>query len=115
MKVLWLCGLPEALERKWLGEEQYFTHARSWIVAHLPPPTGVELHLGCLWPGGRAPKTFGYDGAQVHLVPCPRRGRSILLFQRDTVYFRPLFDELKPEIVHGWGTEDSFGLVARRL
>lgn len=48
-------------------------------------------------------------------MPCPRRGRALLFFQRDTSFFRKLFDELKPDLVHGWGTEDSYGLVARKL
>lgn len=56
-----------------------------------------------------------YEGAKIHLLPCPRRGRALLLFQRDVSYFRPLFRELRPDLVHGWGTEDSFAWVARRL
>jgi glycosyltransferase involved in cell wall biosynthesis len=116
MKVLWICGLPEAIEQKMPGQEKQIAQAAwSWIVAHLPPPDGVELHLGCLWPGGEKRKTVEYEGVQVHLLPCPRRGRALLLFQQDAAYFQALFDELKPEIVHGWGTEDSYGLVARKL
>jgi len=56
-----------------------------------------------------------YLGAMFHLVPVPSRGRALSLFVRDAGYFRSLVEELKPEIVHGWGTEDSCGLVARKL
>jgi glycosyltransferase involved in cell wall biosynthesis len=87
----------------------------SWIVAHLPPPEGIELHLATLWPGGTTRKSFEFRGAQFHLLPCPKRGRALTLFFRDQSYFEPLFRELHPEVVHGWGTEDSFGLAARRL
>ena len=99
-----------------MGEDHGAQVAWSWILAHLPPPTPeVDLHIACLWPGGSQQKTFHYEGATFHLLPCPAHGRALLLFQRDQCYFRKLFHELRPEIVHGWGTEDSFGLVARRL
>ena len=116
MKVLWICALPLRVQREVFGDTDHGAQvAASWIVAHLPPPPGIDLHLACLWPGGDQRKTATYDGATVHLLPCPRRGRALLLFQRDTSYFQPLFAELRPEVVHAWGTEDSYGLVARRL
>ncbi|HEV2045248.1 MAG TPA: glycosyltransferase [Chthoniobacterales bacterium] len=104
-----------AQEEIFAGEDHGAESALSWIVAHMPPPEEVDLHLACLWPGGNKQKTVEYQGATIHLLPCPRRGRAMLLFQRDTTYFRSLFGELKPDLVHGWGTEDSYGLVARRL
>jgi glycosyltransferase involved in cell wall biosynthesis len=116
MRVLWICRLPQVVQEEIFdGEDHGAQTALSWIVAHLPPPEDVELHLACLWPGGDRPKTVEYEGARIHLLPCPRRGRALLFFQRDTTYFRSLFEELEPEIVHGWGTEDSCGLVARKL
>jgi glycosyltransferase involved in cell wall biosynthesis len=116
MRVLWICGLPNAVEEEVLNGHDHGSNAAwSWIVAHLPPPQQVELHLACLWPGGDKQKTVEYKGAKVHLLPCPKRGRALLLFQRDPIYFRSLFQKLRPDLVHGWGTEDSYGLVARRL
>jgi glycosyltransferase involved in cell wall biosynthesis len=115
MRVLWICSLPSAVQRVALKTEGLGAHATSWIVAHLPPPEGIDLHIACLWPGGTHRKAVTYGAATIHLVPCPRRGRALLFFQRDCSYFRPLFDELKPDVAHGWGTEDSFGLVARQL
>lgn len=116
MRVLWICRLPRVVQDKvFAGEDHGSETDLPWIVAHLPPPQEIELHLACLWPGGDIRKTVQYQGAQIHLLPCPRHGRAILLFQRDTSYFRALFEELRPDLVHGWGTEDSYGLVARRL
>ena len=116
MRILWICGLPQAV-RETLGDEFHGPpiHAQSWIVSHLPPVSGIDLHIACLWPGGSARKSVSFEGATIHLLPCPRRGRALLLFQRDQSYFRKLFEELNPDVVHGWGTEDSFGLVARQL
>src|SRR3954452_24515211 len=116
MKILWICTLPLEVQRTSLGNQFHGAQvAASWILAHLPAPAGVDLHIACLWPGGDKAKTVEYEGTPVHLVPCPRRGRSLTLFRRDASYFRPLFDALKPEVVHAWGTEDSFALVAERL
>ena len=116
MRVLWICRLPRVVQDEvFTGEDHGSESALPWIVAHLPTPKEIELHLACLWPGGDKRKTVQYQGAQIHMLPCPRRGRAILLFQRDKSYFQSLFEELKPDLVHGWGTEDSFGLVARRI
>ncbi len=116
MRILWLCSLPLAVQQQMLGGEDHGAQvAMSWILAHLPPPPGVELHVACLWQGGTRRKTVEFGGVPFHLVPCPRRGRALTFFQRDAGFFRPVFAELQPDIVHGWGTEDSFGLVARRL
>src|SRR6266478_4051725 len=116
MRVLWICGLPKAVEEEALNRQDHGSKAAwSWIVAHLPPPKQVELHLACLWPGGDKQKAVEYKGTTFHLLPCPKRGRALLLFQRDPIYFRSLFAKLRPDLVHGWGTEDSYGLVARRL
>ena len=102
-------------EEVFAGEDHGAQSAWSWVVAHLPSPNQVELHLACLWPGGGKRKIVEYEGTKIHLLPSPRHGRAMLFFQRDTTYFRSLFEELKPDLIHGWGTEDSYGLVARRL
>ena len=116
MRVLWICGLPTVVQEKALqGQDHGSRAAWSWIVGHFPPPPNVELHLGCLWPGGDRRKSFEFEGATFHLVPCPRKGRALFFFQKDPRYFKPLFTELDPGVVHGWGTEDSHSFVAQRL
>ena len=116
MRVLWICALPLQIQREMLGGVDHGAQvAMSWILAHLPPPPEVDLHIACLWPGGSRRKDLEYQGAHFHLVPCPRRGRALLLFVRDRRYFRGLVEELQPDLIHGWGTEDSFSLVARQL
>jgi glycosyltransferase involved in cell wall biosynthesis len=87
----------------------------SWIVAHLPPPAGLDLHIASLWPGGRERRSFSYEGATFHLLPCPARGRAATGFLLDRLWFRSLFRELRPDLVHAWGTEDSYGQVALDL
>lgn len=116
MRILWICSLPLSVQQSAFDAGDHGAQvAMSWILAHLPPPDGIDLHIACLWPGGSRRKEAEFNGARFHLLPCQRRGRALLFFQRDPSFFRALFEELKPDVVHGWGTEDSFGLVARRL
>lgn len=43
------------------------------------------------------------------------RARVFCLFQFDWLFYRDLVSEIVPAIVHGWGTEDGYGLSAIRL
>jgi glycosyltransferase involved in cell wall biosynthesis len=116
MKVLWICGLPRAVQREALGGQEAGAYAEwSWILGHLPPPPDVELHIACGHHLYREPKTIPYRGAHIHLVPVRTRARIYFLFQFDWLYFRKLAAELLPDVVHGWGTEDAHGLIAIRL
>ncbi len=116
MKVLWICGLPRAVEREALGGQDSGAYAEwSWILGHLPPPPDVELHIACGHHRHVELKTIPYRGAQIHLVPVRVRARLFFLFQFDWLYFRGLAAELKPDVVHGWGTEDAHGLIAIKL
>lgn len=113
MKILWITQLPEQVQQEALGGQDHGAqHSATWITAHLPPPPGIELHLASLWPGGSASKAVVFKGATFHLIPCPRHGRSASFFLFDIFLYRPLYRMLRPDIVHGWGTEDSNGLVA---
>lgn len=116
MRILWICSLPLSVQQSAFGDEDHGAQvAMSWVLAHFPPPGGIDLHIACLWPGGSSRKAMEFNGVFFHLVPCQKRGRALLFFQRDPSFFRGLVEELKPDVIHGWGTEDSFGLVARKL
>jgi len=116
MKVVWITSLPMQVQCEALnGEDHGARHAAPWIIAHLPPPPGIDLHLACLWPGGFRQKEFVYQGATFHLIPCPRHGRLATLYLFDTHFYKSLFCTLNPDIVHGWGTEESNGMVAVRV
>lgn len=116
VRVLWICGLPAAVEKAHFPSSPGIAQAAwSWIVAHLPPPAGVDLHIACLWPGGRERLSFPHEGATFHLLPCPARGRAATGFLFDRLWFRALVRDLNPDLVHAWGTEDGYGLAALDL
>lgn len=116
MRVLWICGLPYEVQERALGGRNHGADAAwSWVLGHLPPPEGVELHIACRTSRHTSAREFDYRGARFHLVPVKARARVFCLFQFDWRYFKALAARLQPDVVHGWGTEDAFALVAERL
>jgi len=116
MKVLWLCNFPIQVQQAIFGDKDHGAQGEgSATLPHFPPPREIELHAACLWPGGTARNDFVYNSVNYHLLPCPIKGRASTFFMFDHLFYRKLFFELKPDIVHAWGSEDSMGLVAARL
>lgn len=116
MKILWICGLPRQVQREVLHGEDYGARVEwSWILGHLPPPEGIELHIACRTARHTAYKEFSYAGAHFHLIPVKTRARILCLFRFDWIFFRKLMTQIKPDVVHGWGTEDAYANIAVKL
>jgi len=116
MKVLWICGLPREVQREALGDQDLGAYAEwSWILGHLPPPPDIELHIACGHHRHLEQKTISYHGAYIHLVPVKIRARAYSFFQWDWLFFRALYEKLRPDIIHGWGTEDAHAWIAIKL
>ncbi len=116
MKVLWICGLPYEVQQNVLNGKNHGAYAAwSWVMGHLPPPAGVELHIACRTARHTQPQEFDYRGARFHLVPVKSRARVVCLFQFDWRYFRAVATRVQPDVIHGWGTEDAYARVALRL
>lgn len=114
MRILWLCGLPRCIQEEALhGEALGAQSAWSWVIGHLPPPAGVELHIACpVTKGPWAARSVDFNGATFHLVRCPR-GRVQTGYLLEPLFFAPVVRKLQPALIHGWGTESSFGHLAR--
>ena len=116
MKILWICGLPREVQREVLHDHDHGAYAAwSWIMGHLPPPEGIELHIACRTARNTSPQEFVYQGARFHLIPVKARARVFCLFQFDWLFFRELAARLNPDVVHGWGTEDAYAHVALKV
>jgi glycosyltransferase involved in cell wall biosynthesis len=116
MKILWICGLPRAIQRELLSGQDYGAQADwSWVVGHFPPPEEVELHVACRTARHTAYRQLSYKGAHIHLVPVKARARVFCLFQLDWLFYRRLVSRLAPDVTHGWGTEDAYSLVTLKL
>jgi|TARA_A100001015_G_C14990856_1_gene713868 glycosyltransferase involved in cell wall biosynthesis len=115
LKLLWLCGVPFELEEHALSGECVGAHASwSWVMAHLPPPEGVELHIACPAKNIREDRTVEYRGATFYLFPY-LKGAVYLLYRVWMPGFRRVYDAVEPDWVHGWGVEAGYGYAANVL
>ncbi len=116
LRVLWLCGLPEAVRQAQGGDalSSFRFAAWSWILGHLPPPDDVELHIAAPVLGFAQARTFVHEGATFHLFP-QRRLDAALLYWRWGPALRRIYRQVRPDVVHGWGTESGYGVWAARL
>lgn len=86
--------------------------ALSWVMGHLPPPKGIELHILCpVFGMAESEAHFDWGGAKWH---CFRLEAYEPLFLRCRFWWktRRFVRELDPDIVHGWGGETGWGLLA---
>ena len=117
MKVLWVCGLPEAVRCK--AVDRILTDvvgaAWSWVLGHLPPPSDVELHVICPVLGLHMPQiSFEYMGVQWHCFR-QKRFEIVFLWMRFWFKIRSFVKSLNPDVVHGWGGETGCGWLATWL
>ena len=86
----WLPQIAEA----WDGQTEVDIH---WVVMS---DLVKERRDVCEW------------GQMFHVLPTTQRGRSTTLFREDRRAIGAVLDEIQADLVHGWGTEDVYGLAA---
>jgi glycosyltransferase involved in cell wall biosynthesis len=86
----WLPQIAEA----WDGQKEVEIH---WIVMS---ELVKERRDVCEW------------GQMFHVLPTSQSGRSSTLFREDRKAIHAVLDEIRADLVHGWGTEDVYGLAA---
>jgi glycosyltransferase involved in cell wall biosynthesis len=86
----WLPQIAEA----WDGQREVEIH---WIVMS---DLVKERRDVCEW------------GQMFHVLPTSQSGRATTLFREDRRAIGAVLDEIQADLVHGWGTEDVYGLAA---
>jgi len=86
----WLPQIAEA----WSGQNEVKIH---WIVMS---ELVKERRDVCEW------------GQMFHVLPTSLSGRAATFYRADRKAIGELLDEIKADLVHGWGTEDVYGLAA---
>ncbi|HWL52161.1 MAG TPA: glycosyltransferase family 4 protein [Chthoniobacteraceae bacterium] len=73
-----------------------------------------ELHWVTLTGHVSRPTVKSWKGQTFHLLPTRERGRALTFYARDREQIRQCLEGIRPQLVHGWGTEDiyAFGAVA---
>jgi len=85
--------LPQVAEA-WSGQNEVKIH---WIVMSELVKERKDV---CEW------------GQMFHVMPTSQSGRSATLFREDRKAIHAVLDEIRADLVHGWGTEDVYGLAA---
>ncbi len=74
----------------------------------------VEAHWIVLSPEVDAPAEFESFGQGFHVLPTARRGRVSSLYRADRRRIGEALERIRPDLVHGWGSEDVYGVAAVR-
>lgn len=117
MKVLWICGLPNEVRLGgWTREiSPVCTAAWSWVLGHLPSPPDVDLHIICPVAGQTESRIdFAWKGASWHCLRQDRNEQSYF-WRRMYRKMKTVVEELRPDVIHGWGGETGCGYLATLL
>ncbi|MCX8092083.1 MAG: glycosyltransferase family 4 protein [Verrucomicrobiae bacterium] len=110
--VEWLPGMPDEVSR--LPRQ----HAASWqrvLLNELQSDPELKLHIVVLRKQFPRNLTFDRNGVTFHLVKTLGGTRAPSLFWADTILIGRVLRQVKPDVVHAWGTEHGAALVANRL
>ena len=75
----------------------------------------MQIHVIVLRNNIPASQSFVVDGITYHVLKIPKMTRAPSLFWTDTWAIHSKLREIRPDIVHAWGTERGAALVASRL
>lgn len=108
----WLPDIPEELRRlPWM-------HPATWqrvLLAELEKIPSLRLHVIVLRKQFERDYTFERNGVVFHLVKTRAGMRAPSLFWHDTLLVKRVLRDVRPDVVHAWGTENGAALVASRL
>jgi glycosyltransferase involved in cell wall biosynthesis len=130
MKIAWLSSYPVTFLGNAIdwGVRRESTHPCSWIInlqRELVKLPGIELHLLTLTPWARRTQQVEKDGATIHVikngVPFFYKGFPSYMpidvvagYLQDRCLLAKELKKIKPDVVHGHGTENSYALAAVR-
>jgi glycosyltransferase involved in cell wall biosynthesis len=110
--VEWLAEMPEYVQR--LPRQ----HPASWqqvLLAELEERRDLKLHVLVLRRVFDQHRSFERKGVTFHLLKTPAGWRTPSLFWVDTWLIRRKLAEIKPDVLHAWGTDTGAASVAARL
>ena len=90
-------------------------HYATWlpqIAEAWEGQTEVKIHWIVMTDQVRERKDVCQWGQMFHVLPTSRSGRAATLYRADRKAIGELLDEIQADLVHGWGTEDVYGLAA---
>lgn len=118
--VAWISSFPV----EWLPEAPQWIqqlprqHPYSWLrvlLGELENHQAVKLHVIALRKQFARNAVFERNGVTFHLIKTPGGFRASTWFWLDTWLIRRRLAEIKPDLVHAWGSEHGATLIATRL
>lgn len=92
-------------------------HYATWLpqlsAAWVDEP-GLELHWITVTRKAIQREPVRWRGQTFHFIAVPEKLRALRGYRRDSRLIAGKLDELQPDLVHAWGTEDCYGLAAIR-
>ena len=74
--------------------------------------TDLEVHWLVLNSKVVSPLEVPWKNQVFHVLPTETKGRASTLFAKDRRRIRKVLDAIRPDLVHGWGSEDVHGFAA---
>lgn len=115
MKVAWVTEYPTSnfLDREKLKHAKDATSI-SWVTLQAPLVAArqIELHVVTISKYVAADDEFVDGGVHFHVLKIPNVPRVLLGYQLDRLRIVRCLRRIKPDVVHGFGTEASFGYAA---
>jgi glycosyltransferase involved in cell wall biosynthesis len=110
--VEWLSGTPEEVMKL---PRQHPTTWQRVLLAELEKMPFLRLHVLALRKDFERSRAFERNGVVFHLIKTIRGMRAPTLFWHDTCLIKRVLRDVKPDLLHAWGTESGAALVASRL
>ena len=112
MRIAILCGFPlNSLEDSPIPFSAG-QHATSWLV-DLPEAFAglgnLEMHWITLSDQVESEISFPAHGGTFHVLPTSKTGRASSFYAKDRKKIQACLEKIRPDVVHGWGTEDVYG------
>ncbi len=100
-----------------LGRSARVGHPATWLPMVSDAFRGrkdFDLHWLVIARGEVPREPVRWNEQTFHVLPSPTRGRIFHCYWPDSRVLQARLDELQPDLVHAWGTEDCYGLTAAR-
>ena len=125
MKLLWFTNTPSMATEKLTGT---FGIGGGWLESlekHFRKETNIELAVAFYWEGVDTLDRFTDDGRLYYAIPSPFTGGKVERYKRRAkgmieppevvAQFEKVVQDFQPDMIHVFGTEKAFGLIAPRV
>ena len=125
MKLLWFTNTPSMATERLTGT---YNIGGGWLESlekHFRKETDIEVAVAFYWDGTQVLDKFIEEGRQYYAIPAPFAGSKLQKYKRRSQnlieppeivnYFEEIVADFQPDMIHVFGTEKAFGLIAPKV